>query len=67
MGLAPTTDDSEPAENGQITSSTLDEDSLAELAEHGVGIMLAMKLPPVTLAILDNDGVPTFNLGMYMK
>ena len=64
MGLAPTADDSEPATASSATTAALDEESLAELAEHGAGIRLATKLPPVTLAILDSDGVPTFNLGM---
>ena len=58
MGLAPS------AEEGSTVPIVLDEDALEELAEHSKGIMLAPKLPPVTLlGSVDIEGLPNFNLG----
>jgi AP-3 complex subunit beta len=58
MGLAPS------AEEGSTASVVLDEDALEELAEHSRGIMLAPKLPPITLlGSVDIEGLPNFNLG----
>ena len=58
MGLA-------PADNGDGGPAvTVDEDALEELSEHARGIMLAPKLPPVTLlGFADIDGKPNFNIG----
>ncbi len=58
MGLAPS------AEEGSTVSVVLDEEALEELAEHSKGIMLAPKLPPITLlGSVDIEGLPNFNLG----
>lgn len=55
MGLAPA---SESEENPE------DESALAELADHAKTIMLAPKLPPVTLlGSVDFEGLPNFNIG----
>ena len=61
MGLAP----SESGDgSGGPSFSALDEDSLEELSQHARGIMLAPKLPPVTLlGFADIDGKPNFNIG----
>jgi AP-3 complex subunit beta len=56
MGLAPSND----ADDG----AGIDEDALAELSDHAHGIMLATKLPPVTLlGAVDIEGLQTFNIG----
>ncbi|NBU99293.1 MAG: hypothetical protein EBS19_13975, partial [Spirochaetia bacterium] len=58
MGLAPS------ADNEEGEPSALDEDALEELAEHAQGIMLAPKLPPVTLlGSVDVEGLPNFKVG----
>jgi hypothetical protein len=59
MGLA-------PAEDGHTDPADLarHEQALATLAEQAKSIMLAPKLPPVTLlASTDMDGIPTFSVG----
>jgi hypothetical protein len=56
MGLAPSNE-----ENGE---NPIDEDALAEFSEHATGIMLATKLPPVTLlGTVDDEGIPNFSVG----
>jgi hypothetical protein len=58
MGLAPTGDQAEASEN------KVDEEALEELSERANGIILAAKLPPVTLlGSVDVEGLPNFNLG----
>lgn len=58
MGLAPAVE----GENGE--ESTVDEDALAELAEHAKPIMLAQKPPPVTLTgSMEVEGLPNFAVG----
>lgn len=55
MGLAPSTD------NG---STGVDEDALGELSEHAKGVLLAPKLPPMTLlGPVDVEGLPNFTVG----
>ena len=59
MGLAPSNDS-----EGAGEATPVDEEALEELAEHAMGIMLAPKLPPVTLlGTVDVEGLPNFNLG----
>lgn len=56
MGLAPTTEGEEEQE--------FDADALEKLNQHAQGVMLAPKLPPVTLlGGVDVDGRQLFNLG----
>lgn len=56
LGLAPA------AEDGSEVA--VDENALAELAEHAHAILLAPKLPPVTLLrSMDIDGVPAYSVG----
>eukprot|EP01034_Spumella_vulgaris_P021954 gene21954-28034_t len=56
MGLAPSNDEN--------SENPIDEDALAEFSEHASGIMLATKLPPVTLlGTVDDEGMPNFSLG----
>lgn len=59
MGLAPA------SESDDTTSAyAVDEEALEELSEHSMGIMLAPKLPPITLlGSVDIEGLPNFNLG----
>jgi AP-3 complex subunit beta len=59
MGLAPAEDQGENAEE-----LAQNEQALATLTEHAKSIMLAPKLPPVTLlATTDMKGVPSFSVG----
>lgn len=59
MGLAPS---NESEGSGEV--APVDEEALEELADHAAGIMLAPKLPPVTLlGTVDVEGLPNFNLG----
>jgi Adaptin N terminal region len=59
MGLAPSNES-----EGTGEAAPVDEEALEELAEHAMGIMLAPKLPPVTLlGTVDVEGLPNFNLG----
>ena len=59
MGLAPSNDN-----EGAVGVEAVDEEALEELSEHAMGIMLAPKLPPVTLlGTVDVEGLPNFNLG----
>lgn len=59
MGLAPS-NDNESARGAVV----VDEEALEEFSEHAMGIMLAPKLPPVTLlGTVDVEGLPNFNLG----
>lgn len=61
MGLAPSNESEDP-ENGE--SSAVDEAALEELASHAKNIMLASKLPPVTLlGSVDVEGLPNFRVG----
>jgi AP-3 complex subunit beta len=57
MGLAPS------SENAAGESVQVDEESLAELAEHSVGIMLSSKLAPVNQSLLEVEGMPSFTIG----
>jgi hypothetical protein len=73
LGLAPSNDDDEEGEgedgeegegNGNKKSSTFSEEGLAELASHAKNIMLAPKLPPVTLfGSVDVAGMDSFIIG----
>mmetsp|Transcript_7924 Transcript_7924/g.17269 ORF Transcript_7924/g.17269 Transcript_7924/m.17269 type:complete len:1163 (-) Transcript_7924:567-4055(-) len=56
MGLAPSNETEGSVQN-------VDDDALAELSELSSGIMLAPKLPPVTLLGVDMEGVNNFNVG----
>jgi hypothetical protein len=63
MGLAPSQED-----DGQLGTGSADqaahESALAELTNHTPGILLAHKLPPVTLlGSVDVEGIPNFTLG----
>eukprot|EP00981_Chlorochromonas_danica_P008375 scaffold2163_cov158-Ochromonas_danica.AAC.10 len=54
MGLAPPSDD----------NHHIDEDALGELCEHAGAILLAPKLPPVTLVgAADDEGLPSLAMG----
>jgi AP-3 complex subunit beta len=57
MGLAPS------SENTSGEAVQVDEDSLAELAEHSAGILLPGKPAPVTQGPIDVEGMPSFTVG----
>jgi AP-3 complex subunit beta len=57
MGLAPS------SENAAGEAVQVDEDSLAEFAEHSAGIMLPRKPAPVNQSLLEVEGMPSFTVG----
>ena len=64
MGLAASSEGGEGEAAVAAMAAQVDEEALAELAEHACGVMLAPKLPPVTLlGCVDVEGLPSFTVG----